>query len=346
MYFQVDMPRCQGAFVGINIGTESRNLTVPVDVVSILKARQITNVRLFDADRRMLIALANTGVEVLTTILHAAFMLVPAMNRLHHALVASNLSFQVKVSSPQSMIDRPFPPSTAIFNSTWNSTIYQFLQFLKKTRSFYMLNAYPYYGYTDRDDIFPIDTQFLWAWLGGTNEPAATIENAEAYNNNLIRWVLNNSGPPSQPSVLVSTYIYEMFNEDSRPCPVSKKNWGMLYTNGTAVYPFRLNYSDIIYGNSSKGVFCTTKEDADPSSLEASLDWAYGCVDLVTRAAMSQSFEKTGRNEDVAQAVILEKWDVRRWFFQRDVTVNEAFQFGQAIWDFSRKKIVRQIQVK
>ncbi|KAF9603865.1 hypothetical protein IFM89_038123 [Coptis chinensis] len=362
----------RGAFVGINIGTESRNLPVPVDVVSILKARKITNVRLFDADRRMLIALANTGVEVmvgvtnedvlgigqspsvaaawinnnvaaylpttnitaiavgsevLTTIPHAASVLVPAMTHLHHALVASNLSFQVKVSSPQSMyvIDGPFPPSTAIFNSTWNSTIYQFLQFLKKTGSFYMLNAYPYYGYTDGDGIFPIEyalfqplssikqivdpntvfrysnmfdamvdavyysmvalnfsgipvlvTESGWPWLGGTNEPAATIENAEAYNNNLIRRVLNNSGPPSQPSVPVSTYIYELFNEDSRPGPVSKKNWGMLYTNGTAVYPFRLNYSGIISGNSSKGVFCTAKEDADPSSLEAGLDWACG----------------------------------------------------------------------
>ncbi|KAF9619209.1 hypothetical protein IFM89_005763 [Coptis chinensis] len=41
-----------------------------------------------------------------------------------------------------------------------------------------------------------------------------------------------------------------------------------------------------------------------------------------------------------------EKWDVRRRFFQRDVMVNEAFQFGQATWDLSRKRIVRQIQVK
>lgn len=51
------------------------------------------------------------GSEVLTTIPNAAHVLVPAMNYLHKALVASNLNFQVRVSSPQSMdvIPKPFP---------------------------------------------------------------------------------------------------------------------------------------------------------------------------------------------------------------------------------------------
>ncbi|KAF9624463.1 hypothetical protein IFM89_011471 [Coptis chinensis] len=59
----------------------------------------------------------------------------------------------------------------------------------------------------------PVVTESGWPWLGGT-EPAATIENAEAYNNNLIHRVLNNSGPPSQPSVPVSTYIYELIKNN------------------------------------------------------------------------------------------------------------------------------------
>lgn len=52
------------------------------------------------------------GSEVLTSIPHAAPVLVTAMNNLHKALVASNLNFLVKVSSPQSMdlIPKPFPP--------------------------------------------------------------------------------------------------------------------------------------------------------------------------------------------------------------------------------------------
>ncbi|KAJ4978528.1 hypothetical protein NE237_009308 [Protea cynaroides] len=362
-----------GAFIGINIGTDVSNLPSAADVAAIIKAHQVTHVRLYDADQNMLNALAGSGIqvmvgvtneevlgigespsvaaawvnknvaayvpqtnitaiavgsEVLTSIPNAAPILVRAMNYLHNALVSSNLNFQVKVSSPQSMdiIPRPFPPSTATFNSSWNSTMYQFLQFLKNTRSFYMLNAYPYYGYTKGNGIFPIDyalfrplspanqivdpntlfhytsmfdsmvdatyysmdalnfsgipilvTESGWPWLGGTNEPDATLENAETYNNNLIRRVLNDSGPPSQPTIPINTYIYEMFNEDKRSGPTSEKNWGVFFANGTTVYPLNLGSSSQVTGNSSGvGVFCVAKQKSDSGALQAGLNWACG----------------------------------------------------------------------
>ncbi|XP_050220504.1 glucan endo-1,3-beta-glucosidase 4 [Mercurialis annua] len=359
-----------GAFIGINIGMDVSNMPPASDVVAILKANQITHVRLYDADAHMLKALANSGIEVmvgvtneevlgigqspataatwvnkniasylpstnitaiavgsevLTTIPNAAPILVPAMNYLHKALVASNLNYQVKVSTPQSMdvIPRPFPPSTAAFNSTWNSTIYQVLQFLKNTNSYYMLNAYPYFGYTTGNGIFPLDyalfrplssvkqivdpntlshydsmfdamvdatyyaidafnssgipivvTETGWPWLGGANEPDATADNAETFNNNLIRRVLNDSGPPSQPTIPVNTYIYELFNEDKRPGPISEKNWGIFFTNGTAVYTLSLSGSNRITGNSS--VFCVAKQNTDSKKLQEGLNWACG----------------------------------------------------------------------
>ncbi|WCJ28873.1 Glucan endo-1 3-beta-glucosidase 3 [Euphorbia peplus] len=266
------------------------------------------------------------GSEVLTSIPNAAAVLVPAMNYLHKALVASNLNFQIRVSSPQSMdvIPKPFPPSTATFNSTWNSTMYQMLQFLKNTNSYFMLNAYPYFGYTTGNGIFPLDyalfrslssvkqivdpntlshytsmfdamvdaayyaiddynmsgipivvTETGWPWLGGANEPDATNENAETFNNNLIRRVLNGSGPPSQPSIPVNTYIYELFNEDKRPGPVSEKNWGLFFTNGTAVYSLSLGSSGRITGNSSS-VFCIAIQNADSDKLQKGINWACG----------------------------------------------------------------------
>ncbi|KAI4368582.1 hypothetical protein MLD38_017126 [Melastoma candidum] len=266
------------------------------------------------------------GSEVLTTIPNAAPILVPAMNNLNKALVASNLNFLVKISSPQSMdiIPRPFPPSTATFNSSLNSTIYQMLQFLKNTNSSFMLNAYPYYGYTQGNGIFPIDyalfrpltpvkqivdpntlshyksmfeamvdaayysidsmnfsgipitvTETGWPWLGGTTEPDATVENAETFNNNLISRVLNGSGPPSQVNVPMNTYIYELFNEDERPGPVSEKNWGVIFTNGTAVYPLSSTGASLGATNSS-GQFCIAKPGSDQDKLQAGLNWACG----------------------------------------------------------------------
>jgi len=363
-----------GAFVGVNIGTDVSDMPSASNVVAILKAHQITHVRLYDANAHLLQALSKTnidvmvgvtneevlrigespsaaaawinknvvayvpstnitaiavGSEVLSTIPNVAPVLVPAMNSLHKALVAANLNFRVKVSTPQSMdiIPKPFPPSTATFNSSWNSTIYQVLQFLRNTNSSFMLNAYPYYGYTKGDGIFPLEyalfrplpsvkqivdpntlyhynsmfdamvdatyysidalnfkdipvvvTETGWPSFGGANEPDATAENAETYNNNMIQRVLNDSGPPSQPNIPINTYIYELFNEDKRNGPVSEKNWGIVYTNGSDVYP--LSSSDasgqITGSGNSSGIFCVAKDGADTDKLQNGLSWACG----------------------------------------------------------------------
>lgn len=268
----------------------------------------------------------SVGSEVLTTIPHAAPILVPAMTNLHKALVASNLNYQVKVSTPNSMdvISRTFPPSAASFNTSLNSTIVQILQFLRNTKSFYMLNAYPYYEYVKSNGIFPLDyalfkplssvkqivdpntlfhydsmfdalidatynsiadlnfsgipivvTETGWPWFGGSNEPDATATNAETYNNNLIRRVSNDSGPPSQPKIPINTYIYELFNEDKRPGPVSERNWGLLFPNGTSVYDLSLTSSEIGGANFS-GSFCVARSNADDKLLEDGLNWACG----------------------------------------------------------------------
>ncbi|XP_031110726.1 glucan endo-1,3-beta-glucosidase 4-like [Ipomoea triloba] len=360
-----------GAFVGINIGTDVSNPPSALDTVALLKAHQITHVRLFDADAHMLKALSNTGIEVivgvtndevlgigessstaaawvnnnvaaympstnitaiavgsevLTSIPNAASVLVPALNYLHKALVAANLNDRVKVSTPQSMdiIAKAFPPSTAAFNSSWNSTVFQILQFLKSTNSYYMLNAYPYYEYVQSDGIFQIDyalfqplspvkqvvdpntlfhynsmfdamvdatynaitafnfsdipvvvTETGWPWFGGTKEPDATLENAETFIKNLVQRVSNDSGPPSQPGIPINTYIYELFNEDKRPGPVSERSWGIFFPNGSAVYPLNLDGSGDISDNSS-AVFCIAKPGVETKKLQSGLNWACG----------------------------------------------------------------------
>ncbi|KAK9113234.1 hypothetical protein Scep_020753 [Stephania cephalantha] len=269
------------------------------------------------------------GNEVLTTYQSGAPHLVPAMNLLYHALVATNLDLKVKVSSPHSMdtIALPyFPPSTATFNPKIITTMYLYLQFLKNTESFFMLNAHPYYGYTTGNATSSIDYALLkprlarskqivdsntglrylsmfdamvdaayysmgalnfsgmpvvvtesgWPSIGGANEPDATMENAQTYVTNLIHRVFDKCGSPSQPQFPTSTYIYELFNEDIRPGPLSKKNWGLFYTNGTAMHSQDLI---MVKGNrNSSGcmVFCVAKKDAKESALEAALNWACG----------------------------------------------------------------------
>ncbi|CAL9205717.1 glucan endo-1,3-beta-glucosidase 4 isoform X2 [Musa acuminata AAA Group] len=269
------------------------------------------------------------GNEILTSIPNAALVLVPAMQFLQSALVASNLNSQVKVSSPLSMdmIPKSFPPSTATFNSSWNSVMSQYLQFLKNTGSPLMVNAQPYYGYIKGQGIYPLEyalfqplnpnnqivdpnTNFYytnmfdamvdaayysmqslnftgipvivtasgWPSQGGANESDATVDNALIYNSNLVHRVLNNSGTPSQPTTAVSTYIYELFNEDLRPGPVSEKNWGIFFSNETAVYSLSFGNQAVSKPDPTGlvGVFCVANPSADSSALKKGLDWACG----------------------------------------------------------------------
>ncbi|KAG9456394.1 hypothetical protein H6P81_000902 [Aristolochia fimbriata] len=270
------------------------------------------------------------GSEVLTSIPNAALVLVPAIKNIQSALVASNINYQIKISTPlpMDMIPKPFPPSTATFNSTWNDIMKQLLQFLKNTDSYLMLNVHPYYGYVQGNGIFPIEyalfrslpsskqivdantllhynsmfdsmvdaayysmealnfsgipvlvTESGWPWSGGANEPDANEDNAQEYNSHLIQRVLNGTGTPSQPDIPISVYIYELFNEDLRPGPISEKNWGVFFTNGSAVYSLSLG-SGISQnnGNSSTGVgfFCVANSNATSDALLTGLNWACG----------------------------------------------------------------------
>ena len=51
--------------MGVNIGTDVTDLPSASNVVAILKAHQITHVRLYNANEHMLRALSNTGIEVI-----------------------------------------------------------------------------------------------------------------------------------------------------------------------------------------------------------------------------------------------------------------------------------------
>lgn len=345
----------------------------PTQIVSLLKSQNIQHVRLYDADRAMLLAFANTGIqvtvsvpndqilgigqsnataanwvshnviahypstnitaiavgsEVLTTLPNAAPVLVSALKFIHSALVAANLDQQIKVSTPHSssIITDSFPPSQAFFNHTWNPVLVPMLKFLQSTNSYLMLNVYPYYDYMQSNGAIPLDyalfrplppnkeaidantllhytnvfdavvdaayfsmsylnftnipivvTESGWPSSGGSSEPEATIDNANTYNSNLIRHVLNNTGTPKHPKIAVSTYIYELYNEDLRSGPVSERNWGLFYADGGPVYTLHLTGGGTVLANDTTNqTFCVAKSNADHKMLQAGLDWACG----------------------------------------------------------------------
>ncbi|KAI3516242.1 hypothetical protein L1887_15153 [Cichorium endivia] len=56
------------AFVGINIAVDLSKLPSPEQVLTILRAHQITHVRLFNSDALFLNALSDTGIEVMISV--------------------------------------------------------------------------------------------------------------------------------------------------------------------------------------------------------------------------------------------------------------------------------------
>lgn len=106
-----------------------------------------------------LITAISVGDEVLTTVPSSAPLLLPAIESLYNALVASNLHTQIKVSTPHaaSIMMDTFPPSQAYFNQTWLSVISPLLRFLSKTGSPLMMNLYPYYVYMQNKGVVPLD---------------------------------------------------------------------------------------------------------------------------------------------------------------------------------------------
>ncbi|KAK4411767.1 Glucan endo-1,3-beta-glucosidase 2 [Sesamum angolense] len=120
-------------------------------------------------------------------------------------------------------------------------------------------------------------TESGWPSKGDSNEPDATLDNANTYNSNLIRHVLSKTGTPKHTGIAVSTYIYELYNEDMKPGPLSEKNWGLFDANGVPVYILHLTGSGSVLANDTANqTYCTAKDGSDSRMLQAALDWACG----------------------------------------------------------------------
>ncbi|OIW00069.1 hypothetical protein TanjilG_26406 [Lupinus angustifolius] len=106
-----------------------------------------------------LISAISVGDEVLTTVPSSAPLILPAIQSLYNALVASNLHRHVGISTPHaaSIILEPFPPSQAYFNQTLLPYILPLLRFLSRTGSPLMMNLYPYYVFVERKGVIPVD---------------------------------------------------------------------------------------------------------------------------------------------------------------------------------------------
>ncbi|KAF5188206.1 Glucan endo-1,3-beta-glucosidase [Thalictrum thalictroides] len=110
-----------------------------------------------------LISAISVGDEVLTSVPSSAPILLPAIESLYNALVASNLHTLIKISTPHaaSIVLDPFPPSQAFFNQTLTPIIIPLLQFLSRTGSPLMMNLYPYYVFMQNKGAVPLENSLF-----------------------------------------------------------------------------------------------------------------------------------------------------------------------------------------
>ncbi|KAJ6830074.1 glucan endo-1,3-beta-glucosidase 11-like [Iris pallida] len=75
-----------------------------------------------------------------------------------------------------------------------------------------------------------------WPSKGDENEYGATVENARAYNRNLLVRQLKDEGTPLRPNQGLEVYLFALFNEDMKPGPASERNYGLYQPDMTMAY--------------------------------------------------------------------------------------------------------------
>ncbi|KAJ7967331.1 putative Glucan endo-1,3-beta-glucosidase [Quillaja saponaria] len=89
-------------------------------------------------------------------------------------------------------------------------------------------------------DIDILVAETGWPSHGDTNEVGPSIENAKAYNGNLIAHLRSLVGTPLMPGKSVDTYIFALYDENLKPGPGSERAFGLFKTDLTMTYDVNL----------------------------------------------------------------------------------------------------------
>ncbi|KAJ3674078.1 hypothetical protein LUZ60_006070 [Juncus effusus] len=80
-----------------------------------------------------------------------------------------------------------------------------------------------------------------WPYKGDPSEIGATVENAQAYNGNLVAHLKSLVGTPRVPGKSVDTYLFALYDEDLKPGPTSERSFGLYKTDLTENYDIGLS---------------------------------------------------------------------------------------------------------
>ncbi|XP_038990046.1 glucan endo-1,3-beta-glucosidase 7-like [Phoenix dactylifera] len=92
-------------------------------------------------------------------------------------------------------------------------------------------------------DVEIVVAETGWPYRGDPGEAGTTVDNAKAFNGNLVAHLRSMAGTPLMPGRPVETYIFALYDEDLKPGPTSERSFGLFRTDLTMIYDAGLSKS-------------------------------------------------------------------------------------------------------
>ncbi|KAF2318064.1 hypothetical protein GH714_041398 [Hevea brasiliensis] len=151
---------------GINYGRIADNIPSPDEVVTLLRAAKIRNVRIYDADHSVLKAFSGTGLELVVGLpndyvkemsVNASHAMTWVKENVQAFLPKTSICadvVQITTAHSQAVFANSYPPSSCVFRDNVVQYMKPLLEFFSQIGSPFCLNAYPFLAYmSDPENI-------------------------------------------------------------------------------------------------------------------------------------------------------------------------------------------------
>ncbi|XP_042060852.1 glucan endo-1,3-beta-D-glucosidase-like [Salvia splendens] len=139
-------------------------------------------------------------------------------------------------------------------------------------------------------DVEIVVAETGWPYKGDSNEVGTNMENAKAYNGNLINRLRSKVGTPLMPGKSVDTYIFALYDEDMKLGPASERSFGLFKPDLSATYDVNLAKTTQTPTRSTNPAaptinpvpspvvvgWCLPRPGVSDAQLQANLDYACG----------------------------------------------------------------------
>ncbi|GLU02911.1 hypothetical protein SLE2022_201430 [Rubroshorea leprosula] len=127
-------------------------------------------------------------------------------------------------------------------------------------------------------DVEIVVAETGWPYQGDSNEVGPSVENAKAYNGNLVAHLRSKVGTPLMPGKSVDTYLFALYDEDLKPGPGSERAFGLFKPDLSMAYDAGLSKSGQAPSPASpqpkQTGWCVPKAGIPDAQLQSSLDYA------------------------------------------------------------------------